>query len=286
MTRVLPIKSATTPIVKFNVGRSQLQCDVNNNDLGGWYGFRWLFIDRRYNSMLILSYCNIAPHVLRPMIHALKLWAGAHGVNNPSGAGDVPTMSSYCLTLMAIAYLQHLGILPNLQDGIPVPDNLDPSDTSDSSNTIWVGWGRYQGIKANILFKKVPPPGWRSAHPNLTAADAIAGFFGFFSSDMRVHGRFRYNEQVVSVLNGGIMNRVAPTGHESATRATYRRTLNGMEEVEIKRLMELYDDEWNRKNDVSRMGTGNSGIQPKPWGEKRLVVQDPFIWEKVGSDEN
>lgn len=36
------------------------------------------------NSFLIQSYCFLAPHTLRPLIHAVKRWAKARKINDPS----------------------------------------------------------------------------------------------------------------------------------------------------------------------------------------------------------
>lgn len=60
-------------------------------------------------------------------------------------------MSSYCLTLMAIAYLQHIGHLPNLQADINVPEVCRPEDTSEH-DVVWVSWGKEQGVKAHVGF--------------------------------------------------------------------------------------------------------------------------------------
>ncbi|GMK53949.1 hypothetical protein CspeluHIS016_0105350 [Cutaneotrichosporon spelunceum] len=180
---------AFTPIVKFTVGGHRLQCDICTNDLGGWY-----------NSILILAYCEISPFVLRPMIHVLKLWLELHDLNDPAGNKGPRTMSSYCLTLMAIAYLQHLAVLPNLQSGVQGPASADPSYRG-LKNTVWVSWGKEKGDAAHIWFERRPPAGWASAQPRLTAAEAVRGFFKFFSKAR--WGSFDPNTQFISVLNGG-----------------------------------------------------------------------------------
>jgi hypothetical protein len=79
------------------------------------------------------------------------------------------------------------------------------------------------------------------------------GFFRFFSSE----GGFDRENDVISILNGGVIPR----------SERYNSPLVGGKEERIKR--EPY------------MGTGLGGIQPSNWRERLLVVQDPFIWQKV-----
>lgn len=225
----------------------------------------WLTL-LRYNSRLILAYCEISPHVLRPLIHALKIWSKANHVNDPSGKYGMPTMSSYCLTLMAIGYLQHCGILPNLQSDVEVrvPDYPD----TDGKDVIWAGWGKPTGMKINVGFSERPPPDWMSSDPNMTAAQAVRGFFAYFARTGS--GRaFQYNTQVVSILNGGIIDRAKSQGQE--TQEAQARKAAGIppptrEEMVLRETM---------------MGAGSDGVQPRNWSERRLVVQDPFIWQKV-----
>jgi hypothetical protein len=64
------------------------------NDLGG-----------EANSRMILAYCRLAPFSLRPLIHTVKTWAKSRNLNDSSGAKGSPTLSSYCWTLMSIAYM-------------------------------------------------------------------------------------------------------------------------------------------------------------------------------------
>lgn len=141
------------------------------------------------------------------MIHTLKLWLESHNLNSPSGAKGPRTMSSYCLTLMAIAYLQHIGVLPNLQADVEVPPSADPRNTG-LPNTVWLSWGKEQGDIAHIWFERRAPAGWTSASPNITAAEAVRGFFKFFSQ--LGAGSFRPDAQIVSLLNGGVSSRRHP----------------------------------------------------------------------------
>ncbi|KAK8858589.1 hypothetical protein IAR55_002818 [Kwoniella newhampshirensis] len=273
MGEVMPIPAATAPIVKFvdAIHLKGWQCDINANDLGGWY-----------NSSLILQYCSIAPHLLRPMIHTLKLWASAQDLNDPSGSKGPATMSSYCITLMAIAYLQHRGCLPNLQANVEVPIPCRPADTSDL-DSIWVSWSKDQGIRAHVAFDRSPPPGWTSREPNLVAADAVRGFFAFFSQaePYSPHAdRFDYDKQIISILQGGVAARARVQGADKAEDDRQRQQMirSGYSMQMIQQVMG--DQKKRRLMDEENMGKGDRGIQPKNWSERQLVVQDPFLWQK------
>ena len=218
----------------------------------------------RYNSRLILAYCEISPYVLRPLIHALKLWASAQQVNDPSGAKSAPTMSSYCLTLMAIAFLQFRGHLPNLQTAVTyeIPD----VPSAEGDDIIWVGWGKDEGTKCHVGFDPDPPKGWTPRAPDLTAEEALRGFFEFYSRNKLRAGeiKFDFQTQVVSILNGGIMDRAVGLG------VLAREAASGVKvskEERVRKEMEI--------------GKGDLGLQPRNWSDRRLVVQDPFIWQKV-----
>lgn len=52
--------------------------------------------------------------LVRPLSVFIKFWAKQRGLNDPSGTPT--TFSSYTLILLVISYLQHLDLLPNLQD--------------------------------------------------------------------------------------------------------------------------------------------------------------------------
>ena len=193
---------------------------------------------------------------MRPLIHALKLWASAQDLNDPSGAAGPATMSSYCLTLLAIGYLQQRGHLPNLQSGINIPIPSHAADTNDP-DLIWVAWGKSQGIPAHVAFSKTPPKDWVQQEKDLTASEAIKGFFAFFSSTAGPGPRFNREETIISVPNGGVIPR----------SEAYMSPLTGTKE--------------SRMEKEPFMGTGTGGIQPSNWRERLLIVQDPFVWQKA-----
>ncbi|WWC62545.1 uncharacterized protein I303_105141 [Kwoniella dejecticola CBS 10117] len=275
MREVQPIAAASTPIVKFKDPQGIIECDINMNDLGGWY-----------NSSLILHYCLISPYLLRPMIYILKRWLSAQDLNDASGSKGAATMSSYCLTLMIIAYLQARGCLPNLQKDINVPLITSASDTNNK-DVIWVSWSKDQGVPAHVAFDRDPPEGWTSAEPDLTVADAVRGFFRFFSrtppspsASEQDKARFDHRKTIISILQGGLANRVLGVGQGRLEDEKLRQelVLQGMNGREVEEAMNLMRDK--RIKGEEKMGKGDRGIQPRNWSERRLVVQDPFLWQK------
>ncbi|WVQ65803.1 uncharacterized protein L199_003981 [Kwoniella botswanensis] len=275
MREVQPIPGASTPIVKFKDPTGKMECDINVNDLGGWY-----------NSSLILHYCLISPYLLRPMIYILKRWLSAQDLNDASGAKGPATMSSYCLTLMIIAYLQNRGCLPNLQRDINVPPVTSASDTSDP-DVIWVSWSKQQGVPAHVAFALTPPEDWKSAEPDLTVSDAVKGFFTFFShtsplfsANAQEKARFDHTKEIISILQGGVASRVTSVGGGRAEDQLQRNQLaqQGFTSGQIDSVMEMMRE--SRIKGEDKMGKGDRGIQPRNWSERRLVVQDPFLWQK------
>ena len=188
-------------------------------------------------------------------------------------------MSSYCLTLMAIAYLQHRGVLPNLQADVQplIPEQAE----SLEEDVVWVGWGKDQGIKAHIGFSKHPPAGWINSEPNLTAADAIRGFFSFFALDSADPEHMQYDDQILSILQGGVVPRPHARNAKAAMIASKAADMRaqGMSPEEITDVLE--QDRAGRIRDEAYMGKGDKGIHPSNWSDRIIVVQDPFLWQKV-----
>ena len=190
-------------------------------------------------------------------------------------------MSSYCLTLMAIAYLQFEGVLPNLQANVKVET---PETQRTSPDTIWVGWNREQAIKAHIGFARLPPPTWKrsESEERVDVFIALSGFFMFFSTTEEGPNVIDYKTEMVSILNGGIMRRAEPQGQDANEVRTLRNDL-ASQGYPTRGIASALQERAARKLERERfMGKGDQGIQPRNWGDRMIVVQDPFLWQKVG----
>jgi hypothetical protein len=215
------------------------------------------------------------------MIYALKLWAKAFDLNDPSGAHGPPTMSSYCLTLMAIAYFQSRGILPNLQANVHA--KIPNDNITEEPDTVWIGWGKDQGTKAHIGFDRSPPAGWKSAEPEVTAATALRDFFSFFTkqANPKSPNKFSYDTQIISIVQGGVAARAKDPGDSNRQEAKLRQQLleQGAEPEHLKKVLQQRREE--QEEQELQIGKGDNGIQPRQWEDKALVVQDPFLWNKA-----
>lgn len=179
--KVFAIPSATVPIVKFHDPSTGLDCDVNVNDQLGVI-----------NSELLRAYCDISP-ILRPMIKAIKRWAKPLGLNNPSGqGGGGMTFNSYTLTVMTVAFLQSLGLLPNLQDGLP------PLSDGRNSGVFWVRMRNDQRVPCDIRFRQVEG---LSIPTEYTVEELLSRWLNFWGNE------FQFAHSMVDIKSGGIRPR-------------------------------------------------------------------------------
>ena len=241
-----------------------------------------IYIKIRYNSSLILHYCEISPYLLRPLIHGVKSWASAFHINDGAGARGPVSLSSYNLVLMTIAYLQHRGALPNLQAKSSAPPIDDPR--REEEDAVWTGWGKPQGVRSRVYFDTKAPKGWKQREPGLTASQALRGFINFYdvsSNENEGEERFDHDRQIVSILHGGILHRNLAHGvlvkEEKAMKDGMEA--EGMVYGEIKAC--LKEREKRLEEDERFMGKGDRGIQPRLWNGQALIIQDPFVWSRV-----
>lgn len=101
---IVPISSASVPIVKMVHRKHGIPADININERFGLF-----------NSQLICAYADLQPDLVRPLIFFLKHWYGQRELNDPAGKRGNMTFSSYTIALMALQVLQIEGVLPNLQ---------------------------------------------------------------------------------------------------------------------------------------------------------------------------
>jgi hypothetical protein len=285
----MTVRSAST--VKFKDPTSGVSLDLNTNDLGG-----------DANSRMILAYCRLAPFTLRPLIHTVKTWAKRRKLNDPAGVHGSPTLSSYCWTLMCIAYMQCIGMLPNLQD----PESVRAAGREDC--VVWVSWGRRRGQAAHIGF--VEPSAEDYATFEASEDDIgliVTGFFAFYYNMFRKDGKHELGpvvkrngrladtrHHVLSVWRGGLIERDIPVDPNAVSRRQIRRR---KEEARMRAVGNVQPVQGNElvmssleQSEQASFVAGNENAclqeqppfaQPRQWTESDLVVQDPFLHDKV-----
>ena len=195
MVDIIAIKFARVPICKFRDPILNINCDIN---FGHALGVE--------NSKLLRAYVSQDSRV-RPLLLMIKEFAKARGICDPAGNGNrfikLATISSYAYCLMAIAYLQHLGILPNLQSSslnperklITVPATRDPFG---------------EQITVDVSFADVRMSGQELSIKTATDADMVWGETGVTSlleGFLHYYGyEYQYGSNIaVSIRDGGFV---------------------------------------------------------------------------------
>lgn len=152
-----------------------------------------------FNSRLINSYCNLHP-LVRPLSVFVKFWAKQRGLNNPSGSPT--TFSSYTYILLVISYLQHLDLLPNLQNADLIAETGTSRNRFFSTPRARMGRG---ASKRNRIMRSVgwdvsfveyddAPEGYTP--PEADLASLARGFFHYWADEFDMHN------DIVSIQNG------------------------------------------------------------------------------------
>ncbi|OSD07988.1 hypothetical protein PYCCODRAFT_375893 [Trametes coccinea BRFM310] len=150
-----------------------MSCDMNVNSRLGLY-----------NSWLLRHYCMFKYPFVPNLIRGVKTWAKSKNLNNPSVTGLTVSFSSYSLALMTIAYLQHLGALPNCQaDPDPIFRTHFWEGRGSNSRNITVRYGACKGWKPS---GRVP---------------SVGEWLKFYGE------RFDYTTEMISIRHGGIIRR-------------------------------------------------------------------------------
>ncbi|KAG8960204.1 hypothetical protein FRC03_006897 [Tulasnella sp. 419] len=223
-TNVEPIPDASVPIVKFHDPRNSLDIDINcNSQLG------------LYNTWLIDGYCDIYGP-LRPMIYFIKKWAAIRDLNDPSGRGPTEeiSLSSYCYALMAVAYLQMRGVLPNLQ--------RETALRRVESSEFWIKKGDWR-IHCDTRIGRAPA---RFRAVDLSLGDALYGWFRYFGYD------YDYGHDALSIQQGGVLDfddLQGSTRHLSRYSGTWRI---GSQAEDLKRSFLIVQDPFILSKNVSR----------------------------------
>ncbi|KPV72646.1 uncharacterized protein RHOBADRAFT_55738 [Rhodotorula graminis WP1] len=190
LTDVTSIADAAVPICKFKVliDGHVIEADLNTNERLGVF-----------NSRLINSYCNLHP-LVRPLSVFVKFWAKQRGLNNPSGSPT--TFSSYTYILLVISYLQHLDLLPNLQDADLIAETGTARNRFFSTPRSRMGRGaskrnrimRSVGWDVSFVEYDAAPEGY--APPEADLASLARGFFHYWADE------FDMDRDIVSIWNG------------------------------------------------------------------------------------
>ncbi|EJD40979.1 Nucleotidyltransferase [Auricularia subglabra TFB-10046 SS5] len=202
-----------------------------------------------YNSRLLAAYAELDPRV-RPLLVILKRWATKSGLDHPvklmkKRRGRVIAIarswSSYTMGQLVIAFMQHSGLLPNLQEPFIVPLKEKvmfggpmgkapymlrrlPGDESMPD----VYWSISNGnpdlrIPSDVRFldpKSEPVQEWMAARDEMlqrlnrqwSLTELLQQFFLFYC------GHFKYPLWAVSVRDGGIVQRLVEPGFRPPER--------------------------------------------------------------------
>ncbi|KAG0200126.1 Zinc finger, CCHC domain-containing protein [Mortierella sp. GBA30] len=175
MKDVEVISGARVPILKFTDHKTGIKVDLN---CGHYCGL--------YNTRLIEAYVRIDDRV-RTFLHVLKAFVKARGINSP----PLGSLSSYCYTLMAIAYFQTLliPVLPCLQDPHLIPHKVPNPGQFGSTRMI------------NVAF--TDPSRIRPCIPknSMTLGELFIGFLEYYGT------KFDYTKSCVSIRCGGVIPR-------------------------------------------------------------------------------
>ncbi|XP_013063605.2 poly(A) RNA polymerase GLD2-like [Biomphalaria glabrata] len=160
---------AKVPIFKFFDAISQVECDLNINNIVG------------IRNTHLLRYYAYMDWRVRPLMLFIKFWARFHDINDASKK----TISSYSLTLMLIHYLQ-AGVSPPV---LPCLHSLKPHLFS-TFNKVYRLTLDFDENNINFISRN-----------NVTLGELFLGFLNYYAN------RFDYNTQVISVRLGKAIHR-------------------------------------------------------------------------------
>ncbi|KAJ7472262.1 hypothetical protein B0H11DRAFT_1729327 [Mycena galericulata] len=173
------IAGAAVPIVIFQDPQTGHLCDINVNDRLGML-----------NSDLIRRYCELNP-VLVDMVLYIKKWAKPLGLNAPSSRQRGPvTFSSYALVMMTIGFLQHRGLLPNLQEALP------PLNAGQLKGTFWLRQPTI--LRCDVRYNQAT--GWTPPE-DVPVHQLMHDWFNFWATE------FDYDAEMISIRQGGRISR-------------------------------------------------------------------------------
>jgi hypothetical protein len=190
---------------------------------------------------------------------------------------------------MAIVYMQIKHGLPNLQDddvvGSVGRQNID----------VWVGWGRPKGIPAHVSFaddlglkgysgSKASVVEWKGQkflHNDTSVGELVKGFFEFYAKLTSETGKGFTSENIethcLSVWKGGFVERGFPLDlRYDSKQQEYKRQRQLPAAAQQAEGIQPPPPSSQRSRPISGFS------QPQEWSGADLVVQDPFLHDKVG----
>lgn len=201
-----------------------------------------------------------------------------------------PTLSSYALNLLCIAYLQSTQPTGST-DGLPYLPNLQAHSLLSRYNvprsSIHVRVGRKNlSTEINTTFAPVCQHGeggldggawgmpqddiqfWQGRNANVDLGGLVRGFFRFYAGEGG-HA-WDWSKDGCSILRGGRFSRRQVSRRNSS--ASSPASLKGEDEasMEVAR-----PSEWSAEEGIFSVAAGTK--VEESWGESSMVVQDPFI---------
>jgi DNA polymerase sigma len=149
----------------------------------------------------------VAIDFVRKFVSSIKYWASKRGINDAENR----TMNSYSLTLMAIAYLQQIGVLPNLQHTTVLNQYEQKAAATNPQLTTVRPYANEEQHWKNVLNESLLttysiPQEWlqhaqSSSFTIPPLSDAIIGFLHFYATI------FNPTQHIISVRHGGLVKR-------------------------------------------------------------------------------
>jgi len=208
---VLPLTQTRVPIVKLVDAKTNIACDICFNNLLALH-----------NTRLLRTYTMVDPRVHQLAI-VVKYWAKRRYINEPYHG----TLSSYCLVLMVIAYLQSRGVAPCLQHIYARGD--------EESNAVLV-----DGYNAYFFsdLEHLEDYGFIRGGNQEDVHTLLYGFFKYYSYD------FDFKQSVVSVRMGQVITKAEKNWRSERTPA---------EREELKKKREAERDESRKLREAKQL---------------------------------
>lgn len=193
---------------------------------------------------------------------------------------------------MAIAYMQIKHGLPNLQDERYV-EKVQRQDID-----VWVGWGRARGILAHVSFAdglalgndssiKMPMVEWQDRkflHDGVSVGELVKGFFEFYKNLTNEEQKRSDGENTkthcLSLWKGGFVERGFPLDLQyDSKQQEYKQRQRGLPAAAQQAAgAQPVAPASSRSRPISGF------TQPQEWSGADLVVQDPFLHDKVSEN--